>query len=260
MILALAAGARAEAPALIFCAGGKEVFRATAAELRARPDARVVDVADYFYGRRKRYRAVPLRGLLTTAFGASWAEDTLGEVFFEALDGYRSHAKTGDLMADGGWLAYDDEEVPGWAEIPKERTRPGPFYVFWTGAEQRPRNGFPWPRQIVSIKKGMVEDEFPKAVPRGAAPDSAAARGWKIFRADCISCHAMSSQGGTVGPDLNEPRGVTRYLSKKYLKAYIKKASAFRHTKMPDFDELTPRDLDGLMSYFDHISGLTGTQ
>lgn len=260
LLLALAPGARAAESALVFYSEGKEVLRVTASAMVARPDARVVDVADPSYGRRKRFRAVPLRGLLTTAYGASWGEDTLGEVFFESLDGCRSHAKTGDLMADGGWVAFDDSEAPGWEEIPGKRSRPGPFYLFWTGGTQRPRNGFPWPWQIVSMRRGMVEEEYPKAVPRGAAPDSAAMRGWKVFRKDCLSCHAMSGQGGAVGPDLNEPKGVTRYQSKRHLKAYVKKASAFRHTKMPDFDGLTDDDLDDLMSYFDHMSELAGTK
>ena len=260
VLLALAPGAKAADSALVFYSGTKEVLRMTAAEMGARPDAKVVDVADPSYGRRKRLRAVPLRGLLTAAYGASWGEQTLGQVFFDSLDGYRSHAKVGDLMASGGWLAFDDSEVPGWEEVPDKRMRPGPFYLFWTGADQRPRNGFPWPWQIVSMRMGMIEEEYPKAVPRGAAPDSRAARGWKIFRQDCISCHAMSGQGGAVGPDLNEPKGVTRFHSKRHLKAYIKKASAFRHTKMPDFDELTPGDLNDLMAYFDRMSELAGTK
>lgn len=260
LILVLSPGVRAAESALVFYAGGKEVGRLAAAAMSVRADAKVIDVADPSYGRRKRFRAVPLRGLLTTAYGASWAEDTLGEIYFESLDGSRAHAKTGDLMADGGWLAFDDSEVPGWEERPDKRTRPGPFYLFWTGGAQRPRNGFPWPDQIVSVRRGMVEEEYPKAVPRGAAADSAAARGWKIFQRDCISCHAMSGQGGAVGPDLNEPKGITRYHAKRPLKAYIKKPSAFRRTKMPDFDGLNADDLDDLMSYFDHMSELARTK
>ena len=252
--------ARAAESALVFYSAGKEVDRVTAAQMRERPDARIVDVADPSYGRRKRLRAVPLRGLLTTAYGGTWAEDMLSEVFFESLDGSLSHARTGELMAEGGWLAFDDAEVPGWEERPGKRTRPGPFYLFWTGGAQRPRNGFPWPEQIASMRRGMIEEEYPKAVPRGAAPGSAAARGWKVYRKDCLSCHAMSGQGGAVGPDLNEPKGVTRFHAKRPLKAYIKKASAFRHTKMPDFDELTPADLDDLTAYFDHTSELAGTK
>ena len=157
-------------------------------------------------------------------------------------------------------LAFADADAADWEEMPKEKIRPGPFYLVWTGAEQTPQKGYPWPWQLMSVKSAIIEDEYPKAVPRGAGRDSRAPAGWALFRRSCISCHAISGQGGSVGPDLNEPRGITRYHDKKELKAFIHKASAFRHTKMPDFDELTPRDLDDLMAYFDFMSAKAGTK
>ena len=254
-----AAPARAE-PAISFMAGDKEVLRVTAADLAARPDARTVSLTDPFYGKVKRYRAVPIRSLLTKAFGPSWVEDGVGEIFFEALYGYRSHARVPLLAADGGMLAFADADNPSWEEMPKEKTRPGPFYLVWTGAEQTPEKGWPWPWQVLSVKSAIIEDEYPKAVPRNTGRDSRAPRGWAIFRRSCISCHAMSGQGGSVGPDLNEPRGVTRYSDKKHLKEYIHRASSFRHTKMPDFDELTSSDLDDLIAYFDFMTVQAGTK
>ena len=70
----------------------------------------------------------------------------------------------------------------------------------------------------------------------------------------------MSGAGGTVGPDLNETRGITRYQNKTFLKSFIRKASAYRRTKMPDFEDLEPSELDELMAYFDHMSELAGTK
>ena len=252
--------ARAAEPALTFLSGSKEALRATAAGLRARKDARVIELFDPLYGRRKRYRAVPIKNLLTEAYGPAWIEDGVGEFFFESLDGERSHAAVPVLSADGGMLAFEDADVPDWEETAKEKTKPGPFYLVWTDPERAPSKGYPWPRQIASIKSALIEDEYPKAVPRNAAPKSRAPAGWAIFRRDCISCHAMSGQGGSVGPDLNEPRGITSYHDKKHLKAYIHKASEFRHTRMPDFDALTKRDLDDLMAYFDFIAVQAGTK
>jgi len=110
------------------------------------------------------------------------------------------------------------------------------------------------------VKSGIIEDEYPKAAPRNTLRDSYAVAGWAVFKHSCISCHAMSGQGGSVGPDLNEPRGITRYHDKKELKAFIHKASSFRHTKMPDFDELSSTDLDDLMAYFDFMSVQAGTK
>jgi mono/diheme cytochrome c family protein len=247
-------------PAVSFFAGGRAVLSLTAADLRARQDARTVEITDPYYGRRKRYRAVPIKNLLTTAYGPAWHEDGVSEVFFEALDGYRSHAPGPTLAEDGGMLAFEDADAAGWEEMPKEKTKPGPFYLVWTGAEQGPEKGYPWPWQILSVKSAIVEEEYPKAVPRNVPSGSRATAGWALFRARCISCHAISGQGGSVGPDLNEPRGVTRYHDTTELKAYIRMASSFRHTKMPDFAELTPRDLDDLIAYLDFMSVQAGTK
>ncbi|MDE2142703.1 MAG: cytochrome c, partial [Elusimicrobia bacterium] len=177
-----------------------------------------------------------------------------------ALDGYRSHAKTQVLSEDGGMVAFADADVPLWEEMPKEKIKPGPFYLVWTGSDQTPAKGYPWPWQILSVKSAILEDEYPKAVPRNVPQGSRAPYGWALFKSRCISCHAMNGQGGSVGPDLNEPRGITRYHEKSELKEFIHRASSFRHTKMPDFDELTPRDLNDLMAYFDFLSVQSGTK
>lgn len=246
-------------PALTFISGDKAVLRLTPADLAKRPAARTIEVEDSFYKSRKRYKAVPLKDLLTAAYGGSWGENALGEVFFDALDGYRSHAPVSVLMNDGGMIAFADADAPDWQPMPKGVV-PGPFYLVWTGPDQSPAKGFPWPWQVTGVKMTVLEDEYPKALPKGAAPDSAAVRGWTIFRRSCISCHSISGAGGAVGPDLNEPRGVTRYQRKSFLKPFIKKASSFRRTKMPDFDELSSSDLADLMSYFDHMSNLAGSK
>lgn len=245
--------------AMTFVSGTKEVLRLTPQDMAKRPSARTITVEDPFYKTRKRYKAVPLKDLLTAAYGGSWGENTLGEVLFDAIDGYRSHARVSVLVNDGGMVAFADADAPDWQPMPKG-VAPGPFYLVWTGPEQTPKKGFPWPWQITGVKMTVLEDEYPKALPRGAAPDSAAVRGWNTFRRACISCHAMSGDGGTVGPDLNAPRGVTRYHGKSFLKAYIRKPSSFRHTKMPDFENLDSSELNELIAYFKHMTNLAGTK
>ncbi len=247
-------------PAVAFVSGDREVLRLTAADMAKRPGARTITIEDPAFKKTKRYRAVPLKDLLTAAYGGTWGENALGEVFFDALDGYRSHAQVSVLMNDGGMVAFADADAKDWETIPRKGGTPGPFYLVWTGPEQGPHKGFPWPWQLSGVKMTILEDEYPDALPKGAGPDSPPVRGWTIFKRSCISCHTISGAGGTVGPDLNAPRGVTRYQRKSFLKQFIKKASSFRHTKMPDFDELQPDELNDLMSYFDHMSDLHNTK
>ncbi len=264
LLLALAAPALAADPfadaALTFTSGDKEVLRLTAADMAKRPSARTITVDDMFHKKPKKYKAIPLKDLLTAAYGGTWGENALGEVFFDALDGYRSHAKVAVLMNPGGMIAFAEADGSPWEESAARKGNPGPFYLVWTGPEQTAKKGFPWPWQITAVKMTILEDEYPNALPKGAAPDSAAVKGWNTFRRLCISCHSMSGDGGTVGPDLNAPRGITRYQSKSFLKKFIKRASSFRHTKMSDFDELDNGELNELMAYFDHMSKLHGTK
>ncbi|MBI4061873.1 MAG: cytochrome c [Elusimicrobia bacterium] len=261
LALLLAAPLRAgdSSPALVFISGGKEALRLTAEDLAKRPGARTVEVRDPFYKSLKRYKAVALKDLLTAAYGGAWSENALSEVFFDALDGYRSHVKVSVLMNDGGMLAFADADAPDWRPMP-QGALPGPFYLVWTGPEQTKEKGFPWPWQLARVKMAVLEDEYPRALPHGAAPDSAAGRGWTTFKRSCLSCHSMNGDGGTVGPDLNAPRGITRYQDKRFLKPFIRKASSYRRTKMPDFEDLGPAELNELMAYFDHMSDISGTK
>ena len=258
----LRAAEPASGPALVFRGEKGERLRVTAAELAKRPAARTVQLLDPFYKRRKAFRAVPLKDLLTQAYGPSWMEDTLGELFFDALDGYRSHARVSKILEEGALVAFEDLDARdgGWETIPGKNVDPGPFRLVWAGSDQGPKSGYPWPWQLDNVKIGVLEDEYPNAVPRGVEPTSSVARGWVLFKRSCVSCHAVSGDGGTLGPDLNAPRGITRYQSRKFLRAFIRKPSSFRRTKMPDFDELSDRDLKDILAYFDHMTAQAATE
>ena len=74
-------------------------------------------------------------------------------------------------------------------------------------------------------------------------------KGYKTFRNYCFRCHAINQQGGKIGPDLAAPKNILSYRKEAFLKRFIKKASSFRYTQMPDHEFLTETELDELISY-----------
>jgi mono/diheme cytochrome c family protein len=91
-------------------------------------------------------------------------------------------------------------------------------------------------------------------VPRGAAPDSPARRGFDVFRRSCLQCHAINGEGGRVGPELNVPRSIVEYRPEAQLRAFIRNPQQFRYTQMPANPHLAEADLDALLAYFRHMS------
>jgi mono/diheme cytochrome c family protein len=77
-------------------------------------------------------------------------------------------------------------------------------------------------------------------------------RGYQLFKDRCVRCHAMDGQGGTIGPDLNAPMSVAEYRSHMMIREFIRHPSRYRHTYMPDHEDLSDQDLDDLPDYFRH--------
>lgn len=122
--------------------------------------------------------------------------------------------------------------------------------MVWTGPEQGPKNGFPWPWQLNAIRLINFEKEYRDVIPVDQADDSAVGKGYNIFRKRCIACHAINRQGGSIGPDLGAPQRITEYRSDDELKQFIRSPSSFRYSRMPDFADLSDQNLDQLILYF----------
>lgn len=251
--------ARADDGSLRFVRRGETVGTLSKAALEARCEVREVRVPrDPYYGRAKRYRACPLERVLTLGFDGvpeGFAEAT---VLLGALDGYTRPVPGRALLEPGGYLALADagraaQGLEGWEPIERRRVDPGPFYVVWTGAAQGDPHVHPWPYQLASIEIVRFEERFPHTVPVGAREGSAARRGFALFRRECVACHAMNGEGGTVGPDLNVPRSIVEYRPEAQIKAYVRDPSAFRYTSMPAHPGLDDGDLEDLLAYFRHM-------
>lgn len=254
--VALVLAAPAAEPGLRFERPGAEPRTVSAAELGNSCKAETVEVDDPYYERAKRFRAWPLRCVLEQGLGPLGAEFAAQDVLLRALDGYTRASDGAVLLEPGGYLAFADADRPagGFDPIDYRQADPAPFYVIWKGAGERDVVRYPWPYQLAEIAVVRVEDRFPHAVPPGAPPDSAAARGFAVFRRSCLQCHAINGDGGRVGPELNVPQSIVEYRPEAQLRAFIRDPGRFRYTQMPANPHLSDADLDALLAYFRHMS------
>ena len=250
-VLALAVtAAPAAEPVLEARGGGRVVSSGTAAALAIRvATGRVILANPFLDGRQKAYEAFPAAALLDAMLGRGWREVPDGEVSFKALDGYEAHVAAARLADGGAWLALRDlDRAPAWERLGTRAVDPGPLFLVWDGG-RNPDKGYAWPWQVASVEAARFEDKYPHLAPRAAGRDSAETRGFSLFRARCVKCHALDQEGGSMGPDLGAPRNVTDYLPEAHFKAYVRKPSSFRYTAMPDHEMLGPKDLDDLWRY-----------
>jgi mono/diheme cytochrome c family protein len=224
-------------------------------KLAATCGAETISLEDPYYGAKKTYRACPLASVLALGFGAPIADFTGQTVFFQARDGYAKPVPADLLAEPGGFVAFADVDHasgddPGWQPIDRKQADPGPFYVVWTGAAQQDTHRYPWPYQLTQIEIAPIDALYPHIAPSGAPTGSPAQAGYKIFTSQCIACHAINREGGSVGPDLNVPRSIVEYRPADQIKAYIRDPGSFRYTSMPAHPNLSDADLDALVAYF----------
>jgi mono/diheme cytochrome c family protein len=253
-----AARAAAAEPSLEFRVAGASVAVVSLSSLEKAVPARDVTLsnAEFWTGRDKRYRAFALRDVLDFAFGKKWLADDYSDISFVALDGYAAVGPLAKAGEDGGYLAFKDLDVPsGWEPVGGHKADPGPFFVVWTGAAQTTENRYPWPWQVAALNLVRFEDQYPKALPHGAAAGSPERRGYALFKGRCFRCHSVNGEGGKIGPDLNEPMSVTAYRPKRMVKEFIRNPSKYRHTYMPDHRDLSAQDLEDLWRYFHWLDG-----
>jgi mono/diheme cytochrome c family protein len=230
------------------------------ATLTAHCAVATVTLDDPNYLTRKSFRACPLGDVLAFGFGESVAALRGQSVVFRARDGYTKPADGALLGEPGGFLAFADADHmhgddPGWQPIARTQTDPGPFYLVWTGGQQD-STSYPWPYQLTEIEITPPERLYPHIAPITAALDSPAYAGYAIFKSQCIACHAINGEGGTVGPDLNIPQSIVEYRPADQIKAYVHNPLTFRYTSMPPHPQLSDRQLDDLVAYFNAMNTL----
>lgn len=243
-------------PALKFLASGKPVDVITLDVMKSKLRTYKVELYDIEYKKEKRYEGFKVEDVLRLAYGDKLDNPDYTDIAFTASDGYESVSVLQKMKEDGGYIVFEDLDSDHWEPVGREQADPGPFYLVWTGKTQTPENEYPWPWQIASVNIMRFPDQYPLVYPSGAKADSAAYKGYEIYKGRCVRCHSMNRQGGKVGPDLNAPRSIVTYRSEYMIKEFIKHPSQYRYTQMPDHPDLTDEDLNNLIAYFRYMNGI----
>ncbi len=233
---------------LVFAGGGSE-RKLSLAALEQRIPAETITQYDPYYAREKTYRAWPLAKVLELGFEGTKDLRTR-ELVLRAKDGYTVPMLGAKAFEAGAYLAFADVDHPAWEPIGPQRSNPAPLYLVWAKQEQTSLETHPRPYQLARIELARFEDVFPHTAPKGLAENDPGWRGYGIYKAQCVHCHAMNRQGGRVGPELNVPRSIVEYRPVDQIKAYIRDPLAFRYSQMPAHPGLGEAELDALIAYF----------
>jgi mono/diheme cytochrome c family protein len=255
--LLLVVGCTAEADlgvSLRFVEEGEELRTLTLGALIEQVGAEEWRAFDPYYEREKSWRTLPLHPVLEAGFGRPLSALAEVEFVLRAVDGYTVPISGARLLEAGAYIAYADVEVPEWEPIGTQKAHPGPFYLVWRGAEQQVLKDYPRPWQLAALEIAPFATLFPHTIPTGELEDSAAMRGFRVFKKQCLKCHAVNQEGGSVGPELNVPQSIVEYRPEAQIKAYIRDPSAFRYGGMPAHRHLSEAQLDELVAYFRAMS------
>jgi mono/diheme cytochrome c family protein len=217
------------------------------AELSKKIPSVVMELEDFTYRVKKKFRGFPVRAIVQSFAPRGVTYD---EIIFVASDGFEAPIPSKEFTRHEAILAFQEEgRADRWETFlhGKELTDPGPYYLVWKEGRVISQDSR-WPYKVVRLDFSVATLKYRGLAPSGAGAD--VVKGFDLFKSNCIQCHSMNLQGGTIGPELNAPKNVVEYWSPEHLRAFIKNSSSYRYrSKMPSFAHFSEADLDALVAY-----------
>ena len=196
-----------------------------------------MEVDDPYYAKRKTFLACPLACVLELGFGkpvAAYRGDELLPARARRLHEARQRrAARGARRLARLRRRRAARRARAGSRSTAGRSIPGPFYLVWSGPEQDDPHRYPWPYQLAAIEIAPFEARYPHTLPAGEPAGSPAWTGFAVFRAECVACHAINGEGGTIGPELNLPLSIVEYRPAEQIKRFVRDPAQFRYSSMP---------------------------
>ncbi len=231
--------------------------------LRGVLTAQQVEVLDPYEGRRVTFDAFRFDQVLDAVYGDGWREEE--ELLFRCRDGYEPSVPVKRVLDHAGWLAFDRTDATEFTIRKRESGQHksidlAPFYLVWANLEDpelRADGDYGWPYQLVGIDLIRARERFPKMAPPAASPQNVMA-GFTAFRSHCSRCHAINREGGSIGPELNDPINPIEVREREWLQRWIDDPGRILPTaRMPRLNPaLEGRDqvIDEILAYLEAMS------
>ncbi len=213
-----------------------------------------VEIQDPVYKKTKAYDGFRLSEVLALAGFES--KSLANELVFTSKDGYAPNTSFDNLLQQSAVLVFREHGKKDFAFEKvlqgKSMITPAPFYVIWEKAPSA--EAVPWPYQLVQIEVVDFKVKYAKLYPLTESAGTSVAKGFSVFKSECLRCHSINLQGGELGPELNVPKNVTEYWAPEILKSFVRNSADFRlRDKMPSFLHLKPEQLDDVLAYLAYM-------
>jgi mono/diheme cytochrome c family protein len=228
--------------------------------LPAQEQAQLVSIRyDHYFRTAKQYRGFPVAEILINQIRTQGVDTTGAMVVFECTDGYRPVMDLWKVLGDKqGYVVYKDASAPAGLCWPDSlAARFTPYYLVWADVSPSDHQ-YTWPYGLAHIEIVPGTAEFKSVFP---ADRPEVARGFSLFRENCMKCHSVSQIGGTMGPELNAPKNITEYWRADDIIAFAKKPTSFRsNSKMPPMEHLSEEELKEIVRYLEYLADKNDVQ
>jgi cytochrome c2 len=208
-----------------------------------------------FIIKKKKYKAVNASLLIKNEIDLSKIDINNTKIVFECIDGYKPEMPLDLFLKATPYLAFEDADAPNgkkWEAIIKNgnESNAAPFYIVYTSVSEKDSR-YKWPYNLVKMHLEPMNISIKQLFPEN---NDDLESGYVLFQNQCITCHSLNGIGGTMGPELNYPKSVTKYWKENELVDYIVNPASFRNNvKMPSLG-LTNQQSQEIVDYLKYMS------
>ena len=190
---------------------------------------------DPVYHKKKIFKAINAVLLVQNQVDLNKIAINNTKIVFECIDGYKPEMPLELFLNAEPFIAFEDINAPKgskWEQIYKDGIPmdAAPFYLIYPKISAKD-NQYKWPYNLVKIHFEPLHELDNELFPKN---NKEVISGYQLYTKHCISCHAINSIGGQMGPELNYPKNVTEYWIENQLVDYIVNPASFRNkVKMP---------------------------